>query len=144
MALAINITLRFRAPSSRETVVDFASRVIERRLNQAVKRIQAKWPVDTGLSKRSFVVVKKSALRFAIENNAARRGREYAGYVHRKGNPTPLRLTLIPAELAIAQKQIQDDLESGLPAVVADSIRRAARSSASFRNLDSRLGRFRL
>lgn len=144
MALAINITLRFRSPSSRETVTDFASRVIEKRLTQAMKRIQAQWPVDTGLSKRSFTLVKRSPLLFALVNNAARRGREYAGYVHRKGNRTPLRLTLIPSELAVAQQQIDEDLRAGLPSVVRDAIRRTARSSAAYRSIDSRLGRFRL
>lgn len=144
MGLAIAITLRFRAPSTAETVRTASERIIEHRLGQAVKRIQSRWPVDTGLSKASFRVVRNGPLRYVLENQAARRGREYAGYVHRRGDPTPLRLTLIPRELATAQSQIADDMATQLPGVIANSVRRLAADSAQFRVLNNRLGRIRL
>lgn len=142
--LGLSINIRIASPSSRDSVRSFADKVMARRLDQAVKRIQARWPVDTGLSKASFKLVKLSDLRYRLENEASQRGRKYAGYVHRKGNPTPLRLTLIPAELQRAEEQIAEDLEQGLPTAIRNDIRRLARSSAGFRSLNNRLGRIRL
>lgn len=142
--LGLSITVRIAAPSSRESVKTVADRIMRKRLDEAVKRIQARWPIDTGLSKRSFKIVRVAQLRYRLDNDAARKGRKYAGYVHRSGNPTPLRLTLIPRELQRAQEQIAEDLEGEIPNAIRDDIRRLARSSASFRALNNRLGRIRL
>ena len=157
--LGIEIRLDFRgqSPSSRESVVVGVDKIISRRLDDAVKRIQRKWPVDTGLSKRSFKLIRKAALVYELTNpatvgersrlkghNTKRPNDKYAGYVRRAGTTTPLRLTLVPQELGKARDAIRQDLERQLPKLLQQSIARASRSTANMRRTASRLGRIRL
>lgn len=73
----------------------------------AVKRIQARWPVDTGFSRSRWRRLKYGPLQYAIVNDAS-----YAEYVHRKGQTAPLAASLVPAEIETAVTRIKRRLRT--------------------------------
>jgi hypothetical protein len=78
--------------------VDYA---IATEATSAVRRIQTRWPVDTGFSRARWRRLKLGVADYAVANDA-----NYAGHVHRKGESTPLADSLVPAEIAVAVKRI--------------------------------------
>jgi len=62
-----------------------ADRILQLHGQDAVKAIKQIWPVDTGLSKDMWALVKLGKLRYAVSNPV-----DYSQYVHRKGQTTAL------------------------------------------------------
>lgn len=164
--LGIEIRLDYKdaVPTTRESVVTASDRIIVKRLNDAVKRIQRKWPVVTGLSRRSFKLIRRAALVYELENAATVGERatlppfrkdgkprkvknpndKYAGFVREKGGGRRLTVTIVRPELKKARDAIRQDLERQLPKLLQQSIARASRSTANMRRTAARLGRIRL
>jgi len=67
------------------TLEDAAEKILLRHGGDAVKAIKQMWPVDTGLSKDMWALVKLGKLRYAVSNPI-----DYAEYVHRKGQTRAL------------------------------------------------------
>lgn len=81
--------------------IERADAAIRIEASAAAKRIAAKWPVDTGFSRARWRAVQRGVANWAIVNDA-----NYAEYVHRKGQTTPLVQTLVPAEIRVAVTRI--------------------------------------
>lgn len=86
-----------------------ADKIIEVEANRAVRSIQSKWPVKTGFSRAQWRAVKLGPGRWQLVNDA-----DYASYVHRKGNPSVLVGTLVPAELRQMSSRISDKLAKAI------------------------------
>lgn len=156
--LGINIRADFRREriGGRESVKIAVDKIIKTRLGQAVERIQRKWPVDTGLSKRSFKLVRRAELLYELVNDATvgERARlkgttsrtpnnKYAGYVRRRKGAPLLTQDLVKPQLDKATDQIREDITKQLPALLRQSVVRAT-STANIRRTTSRLGRIRI
>ena len=156
--LGINIRADFRREriGGRESVKIAVDKIIRKRLDQAVVRIQRKWPVDTGLSKRSFKLIRRSELLYELVNdatvgeqarlkghNSSNPTAKYAGYVRRRKGGPLLTNSLVKPELDKATDQIRKDITERLPALLRSSVVRAT-STANIRRTTSRLGRIRI
>lgn len=75
----------------------------------AIPAIQAQWPIDTGLSRAAFTAMRIGPLNWLITNPVT-----YSGYVHPKGQKTPLRKTLIPDVVARTQTRISERIRAML------------------------------
>lgn len=124
--------------------IDEIESIVRAESNRALERIRAKWPVDTGFSQSMFQVARTGRLGFTIVNRAI-----YSGWVHRKGESTPLADTLIPSEVAAARRRIMTRIQptaaqiagAGLGAFAARAAFRAAARSAMGRRDDGRPSR---
>lgn len=101
--------------------------------SKATERIRVAWPVDTGLSKALWEFLRIGPLSYVIQNRAF-----YAGWVHRKGQPTPLRLTLVREEIDFARLAIAERLR-GIFRRVREAARPAAPTPAPARGFLSRI-----
>ena len=156
--LGINIGADFRREriGGRESVKIAVDKIIRKRLDQAVIRIQRKWPVVTGLSKRSFNLVRRAELLYELVNDATvgERARilgestkspsdKYSGHIRRKGNGPLLTTVIVKPELSKATDQIRADITKQLPALLRRSVVQAT-STANMRRTSTRLGRIKI
>jgi len=156
--LGINVRMDFRREriGSRESVSIAVDKIIRKRLDQAIVRIQRKWPVDTELSKRSFKLIRRKELLYEIVNDATvgERARlkghnsrtpnnKYAGYVRRRKGAPLLTDDLVKPQLDIAADQIRADITKQLPALLRRSVVQAT-STANMRRTSTRLGRIKI
>lgn len=86
------------------------TRIIDDEVADTTQTIKSAWPVDTGFSKSEWTWFRESTsltkVRWVIQNLAS-----YAGYVHYKGDPTPLLNSLVIPEIQRAQVRISGRLQ---------------------------------
>ena len=81
-----------------------ADQVLGEESRAAADRIRERWPVDTGLSRGRWIAAKVrqgKVSRWLVTNDVP-----HAKYVHRKGDPTVLVESLVPAEIGRARDRI--------------------------------------
>lgn len=85
-------------------------RIMQDRLQEALLRIKRYWPIRTGRSFQAWNIYSPKLMAWVISNQASSDYGEYAGYVHRKGEKTPLIDTLIPKDIAQAAREIKTEI----------------------------------